>query len=91
MLNPLHVSGVFLYPLKTTENLFFVFSGGTERNHLHDMRQVVFLNLRSTLLVDISASLIIVFKQRDYYNLENSYCCKLRPQLLINYHCQLKW
>ena len=38
-MNPLHATGLFLYPLKTSENLWFsdVIQGGIERDQWHKM------------------------------------------------------
>ena len=36
--NPLHATGLFRYPLKTSENLWFSdVSRGTEKDQLHEM------------------------------------------------------
>ena len=38
--NPFHAMGLFLYPLKTSEKLWFSdVLRGVERNHLHEMEQ----------------------------------------------------
>ena len=38
LINPFHASGLFLYPLKTSEtSAFLMFSGGTERDQCHDI------------------------------------------------------
>ena len=38
IINPFHATGLFLYPLKTSENVkFLMFSGGIERDQWHKM------------------------------------------------------
>ena len=37
LLNPVHTTGLFLYPLKTENLWFLVFLGGIERDQWHEM------------------------------------------------------